>query len=658
MKENDGKNSTDKALLTLQQFNSIRLREEVERNLWKKCYQYVNSRVGGEIGQWMPELRRKQSEQGRPDVSFNIVKKYINRICGAQSALVLDDKVWPTSEDSDQLVADLLGDLVKHVKDINMAWIAIRRMFRDGVITGRGFLRCEYGNELDPFGEITIKCVSPLRVYLIGEGEEYDISRDRAGIIEEIPMDRDAVIARWGKSEEIKALPLDAKDDSIPVANTYDYGFGGSIPMGLVYDKNDDKLKVLKKQYVKYKKVRFLEDPTTKELKKAPESDTELEAAVEIAQVMGITAREVTKIVKQIYVCYSVGPLLLEEGLSPYKNNRFDLINFFCYTDDGVVTGVAQDLLDPQDEKNKRRSQTIHLLGTAAKNSYFIKPGAFDDDKKAEMDMGRTGALLVVKGAGALKDNVVPIESNMQAVPALLNMEDKAEADMMAISGITEAALGIVPQGVTSGRGINALQRPTETIIAEIHDNYIHSLKMLGTQIVDLIQQYYTEEKRIRVAGDYMAKIQPPEVVALKDQMTRQFMASGMEEAAAIMEAEKIIEFRDGSKVFTINRTVANQKLNDVGRGKYEFVVDQVASNPSMRQQQYQDMLNARSLGAPIPWDLIVKYSDIRGKAEVLSRMAEEEAKMMMAAAPPPKTATPAKAPEGDEMLNVGGAQF
>jgi len=658
----------------LLKYRDISLREEHERDIWKKCYAYTNSRVDGELGQWKQEIRKELTAQGRPPTSFNITKKFVNLICGSQANTKLDEKAFPRDDDSDPMLAEVLTDLIKYVKDVNDAELAISRMFRDGIICSRGFIKTCWSNDLDPLGEITISAINPFRIYIIGEGENYDISKDRKGIIEEIPMDKDAIIARWpDKADEINSMMVDFDDtqgekNAIPIAKTYDYGFGLSVPTDYVFDREDKKLKVLRCQRMIYKKAKFFKDKLGK-LSQAPDDQDEFQTAADLIKANGQDVNVVDQPTKYIQVSYSIGKTLLEDDQSPYKFGQYDITGFFCYDDNGVYTGVVQDLLDPQDEKNKRRSQAIHLLGTAAKNSFFVTKGTFDDINKARTEMGKTGSLIEVNKSP--RDAVTPIESNTTAVPALVQMELQSSNDMKDISGLNDASLGVVPQGVKSGRGINALQQPTESIVGTFWNNYLSTRKIVFRKVLALIQQYYTEERRVRVLGDYSSRFMPPEIIQIKDQLKTQILLSHplFTEEQAILMADQMIQVQNGFKVITINKSILEKKLNDVTSGRFDVILDEVSQSSTMRQQQYQNLLNMRSLGAPIPWDEIVKVSDIRGRAEILSRMAEEQQRMdlMAMAQQQAKSATPAKggsnpnAPlpqPADEMLNQAGAQF
>lgn len=660
------------ALGILKKYQDAKLKEEKERKVWIRCIQFCNNWVDDELGQWETSVKKELGN--KPSISFNEIRKYVNRICGAQRQTSVDEKAYPRDDQTDPMVAEILGDVIKYVKDLNRAELAIARMFRDGVLTGRGFIKTEFSDELDPLGEICVKSVNPMKIYVIGEGEKYDLT-DRKGIIEIIPMDKDELLAQWpDKKEEIDGLARDAESGGdIPLSRDYDYGFGVNIVGTLVYNKDERKYQVLRYQKIEYRDANFIKNEQTGKLTLTELPADELKTAIDLASQptmdnpAGTKHSKLKKRVKYVKVCTAIGTILLEEKDADWKFNGFDITGFFCYVDGGRITGVVQDLLDPQMEKNKRRSQALHILGTSAKNSYFVRKGAIPDIEKAKVEFGKVGGLIEVNGNP--REAAVPIESNMTAVPALVQMDQAATSEMKEISGLHDAALGSMPEGATSGRAIQALQLPAETIIAEIYDNYINTRRILFTKVVALIQQHYTEERRIRILGDYSSKFIPPEIQAMKDQLKVQLLMMNplIDEVQLQMQVDSMIQVGNGNMAVTVNKQFMDRKLNDITVGRFDIVIDQVSQNPSMRRQQYQDMVNLRSMGVPIPFDIIIKNSDIRGKDEILARLAEEEQKMMamsMLMQKKPNGATPPQGGQSpppanqDMQLNTAGSQF
>jgi len=162
----------NEALKILDAYHRAVAREQVERDLREKFYAYYNNRVDDKLGQWPSDVRSKLEAQGKPAISFNEIKKFINLIYGIISQMRVDQKAFPRDDAADSLVAETITDLIKYVKDINKGNTKALKAFKDCLIGALGFQKVEWSDELDPLGEITIKDLDPASVYVVGKGRE------------------------------------------------------------------------------------------------------------------------------------------------------------------------------------------------------------------------------------------------------------------------------------------------------------------------------------------------------------------------------------------------------------------------------------------------------------------------------------------------------
>ena len=207
----------------LNRYRRAKTYEEEERKIWLRCYQYVNNWVDNELGQWRKETKDKMGE--KPMLSIPLVRKFINRIAGAQSSAKIDEKAFPRDDMGDAIIAEILTDLKSYAYELNNADYQKARAFRDMLITGRGYIKACWNDENDPLGEITIKRINPFRVFLIGDAEEYDTSKmDEVIDVSYISYDR--LVAMYpDKKEELEGLKNEMDDKGYigsPVG-AYDY---------------------------------------------------------------------------------------------------------------------------------------------------------------------------------------------------------------------------------------------------------------------------------------------------------------------------------------------------------------------------------------------------------------------------------------------------
>jgi hypothetical protein len=637
-----------KATEILKAYKKIKLEENEEREIGRKCFAYANNWVDGHYGQWSNVLRQQMGS--RPMLSINMIKKFLNRISGALRAAKVDEKVLPRDDQSDPLIADILTDLTKFVYDRNRCNETVFPRAGRDMIIWRGYVKVEWSDEFDPLGDICVTSLNPKRIFVQGGGDRYDLL-DRKRIIEVLPMDKEDVIAKWPAMEEKIDSLIGNKEHSEPIQGSEDYGVSGED----YYDEFEDKCLVLRTQEYERVEVKFVKLPDgTLEEVKSEDVPKELPT--------------VSKKMRRVHIYYSLGNVPLEDYLSKAKHNRFDIVRFAAYNDDGKVTSPVQDLLDMQDEKNKRRSQVIHILNSSPRNNYFVSKGAFDDPTAAEKQMGGINQLIVVNKP--VNEVIKPIEGNLTAVPAIINMEQESTMDMKESSGLGDASLGNVPQGVTSGRGISALQAPTETIISEIFENYLTSRLLVAELILSLIQQYYTSYKRVRVLGDYTGKFLSSGDQQLRDQIKQQVSLAmpGASEEQVDIKTNEVLAFQPGTKLLAINIQVGEKKLNDISVGKYDVVFEHVSQSPTTRRAMYYDLLNLVSMGIPVPPKRLIEASDMRNKQEIINEIDQAQQAQAQAAAieqamgmgqqqqGSQKKATPAA--QHDQMFNGAGTQM
>jgi hypothetical protein len=643
----DGGVEKNKAVEVLKNFRKAESSESVDREIWKKTFQYVNNRVDGQLGQWPEGVRAELGP--RPALSLPFIGPIVNRISGAQRATKIDEKVFPRDDQADPIVADVLTDLLKHVYELpeNRTEWQIAKMFRNGVICGRGWLKVEFTDEFDPFGDISIRSVHPRRVYLIGRGDRYDLL-DRPGIIEKIPMSKDELKAAYPEKFDDIISQKEATEIAVPMAGE-DYDF--TVESGDFWDEEEKEYFILRQQTWEWKSMRFLKNPETGEL--IPVDDG----------VKDLPVKPVTKKVRKVRIITVCGDVLLQDEISEYKHGRFDLVPFFPYFDDGITRGVAQDLLDIQDERNKRRSQITHILGVTAKGNYFVKKGALDDGNDFDKRIGGTGQRIEVNTTGSISDSIQPVRPDLTLLPALIGLEQNTGQEARETSGLSETALGSAPPSVKSGVAIQALQMPTETIIGEMVENYLETRKMLASMVISLIQQFYTREKRVRVLGDYTRGFVPAEVQDMYERLKADIQAMNplYDEAMAGEMAAQMIDIQNGAKIVTVNKQIGEKKLLDVTAGRFDVTVDHVSQNPTTRRGLLFDLLNLRAMGIPVPNATLIEYSDIRNKRKVIADMQNEEQALMQKAVAEEMQKSMGRMSnptQHDQLQNVAGGQL
>lgn len=625
-------------------FNDAVSCEETEREIWKECLEYCNNWVDGKLGQWKEDVRRNLGDQKKA-LSFNIIRKFVNRMCGHQRQMKVSEKLFPIDDKTDHITAEILtecGDVVYRDNEFEMH---AARVYRNGVITSRGYVKVEYSNEFsteeEPEAKIVVRSIDPFSVYFIGRGERLDLL-DTRGIIEKLYLDKEQIIAlNPEKKREIEHICTSAETGknygSVINAGGTDYSQlptsseEGTKPASQyeVYDKKLKKYVVLRQQFVEY--IRPQPKPVAqpapmvppmsmngqmppqemgieKAMPQAPMGQEIPLSNTSVAEggmvVQNIPEKENADVPKRkIRIKTVFGDVLLQDMYSVYKHNRFDIIPFFCYTDGGRTTSPVQDLIDPQDEKNKRRSAINHYLARSPMGVKLVQKGTFTDIQDANKRASEGHAFIEVNQLNGIEN----LTNDFSALQILSQLEKEASAEMNEISGISEAATGMVPSGVKSGRGIQALQIPTEIVLSEVWENFLFFRKIVRKMVTMLVQQFWNEPKIIRVVGDYSEKYITEE--------QQQLIQQG------------VIQIQNGSKTIQINNP--ENALTDITAGKYDFAIETINQSPTFMEQKFGSMLEARQMGIPISNEAIVKSSSWAGKGDIIRDLEKTQQQMM-----------------------------
>tara|TARA_R100001440_G_scaffold74187_2_gene99457 strand:- start:890 stop:1672 length:783 start_codon:yes stop_codon:yes gene_type:complete len=125
-------------------------------------------------------------------------------------------------------------------------------------------------------------------------------------------------------------------------------------------------------------------------------------------------------------------------------------------------------------------------------------------------------------------------------------------------------------------RGILMIQVPL--------DNLTKTRQFLAEKILQLIQQYYTEERLIQITD----------------------------------EADP---FKPSIAVPINAMTPEGTIVNDLTLGEYDVVVDTMPARDTFDEVQFAEAIQLRQAGVPIPDDMIVEYSHLSQKAQIADRI-------------------------------------
>jgi hypothetical protein len=206
-----------------------------------------------------------------------------------------------------------------------------------------------------------------------------------------------------------------------------------------------------------------------------------------------------TRRVTEYWVGTFAANIMLYDRLSEFDG----YMTIPCYATKrrGRIKGEVYDLIDPQNELNKRTTSYIEALMRLGTNAEIYDDETFNDEMdKQNYEKGRStpGALLKVANA-----DKPPREKNPPRFPTeLLQLAQLSEKHIDLISGFnTEGVAGF--RGVQSTPLFRERRNAALANIQYLFDNYNIMLRQLGFRLIEMYRILYTPERIYRILENH-----------------------------------------------------------------------------------------------------------------------------------------------------------
>jgi hypothetical protein len=248
------------------------------------------------------------------------------------------------------------------------------------------------------------------------------------------------------------------------------------------------------------------------------------------------------------------------------RSISFPYYRFCPYWVDGYVMGVVQNLIGPQQEVNKRRSQALHNLNQTANSGFKVKKVLNNYDRHLAKFGSTPGVVLDESKAGGKIERIEPAPLSEGHLTASQISAD----DMKEISGANFDLLGQVVQGHNeSGKAIELRQSQGMKVVEVVFDNFARTQKLLALGIVDMVRftDVYSNEEIRAIVNEQDEKI---DINLLKDRKIGRYgikvVSSSSSPTAryakfmSIMEIAKMYPDQIGPEVLIENSDMANKE--------------------------------------------------------------------------------------------------
>ncbi|MBU2052440.1 hypothetical protein KKH13_04525 [Patescibacteria group bacterium] len=562
--------------------------------------------------QWTDEDRKTLQDQGRPCLTFNRIRPIINIVSGYQRDNSTRIKVNPEGGE-DRIFSEVMDRAIKAIDKWSHFSFKQSYWFDDDLYCGKGFLEGFLTYDKDPIlGEIGFKQLSPYQVYPDPEFKEYDLNEGCPYVFKTTKLTKDELKELYpGHDTLIDGFVKDVDDTGLNGSGVVaqegsndDYGNKPNPTM--VINKTDDDSeasedpKFTVKEYWRIKKVKKFfvinkEDGL-------PERFDTIEEANDFVTLQG-SGKVIDRKVPEMWVAAVVAGFLLQDEKSPFEPH-YSGYPFFRALADWVpnaeteilrVQGLTRSLKDPQKEKNKAKSQNLHILNTQANSGWIGDDDALTPAGWDELEHGGAKAGLVVKKKiGRELREIFPKGPNA----GMIQRENAADEEFKQISTVNPDLMGM-QEGTASGKAIGLRIKQAVLALARLFFNFRYSQEIVGNFMLQMIPLVFDSKKLIRVLGpSYMAKALDPE------------------------------KYPEGLKEGHIEAFLILVKDN-----KYDVSVADSGHNSTIRYEIFTELSELLKAGAPLPIELIIDYLDLPNSEEVKQKIKESQQMAAQAAA-------------------------
>lgn len=575
--------------------------------------------------QWTSEDKIALADAGRPALTFNRIKPILTIVSGYQRENSARIKVNPEGGE-DRIFSEVMDRVLRQVDKWSHLADKMNYWFDDGLLTGKGWLEAVLTYDADPVkGELRFLQRTPYQVLVDPDFREYDLNEyPRAGYLFKVTRLSRAVLKQLYPqyANLIDGFVTDTDDvvengrNLIREGPKDDYGnrpVAASVvtrsPLieesGLAQDQ-----KFTVKEYWRPVMVdRFY--VVDRETSQPQRFRTRAEAdAFAAQQAFG---KVIVRPVPEMHVAAMVGGFILQDTLSPFEPH-YSGYPFFRFLADWTpsaetetlrVQGIVRQLKDPQREKNKARSQNLHILNTQANSGWIGDEEALTVEGWKQLEkMGSKPGITVRQKRGTQLREILPKGPNAGQI----RREQDADQEFKQISAVNPDLLGL-PQDTTSGRAISLRIKQAVLSLARIFSNFRYSKEILGRFILQMVPALFDGAKLEKVLGP-------------------QYMKTATDD-----------RYPEG-----LLRGHLDAFLYMVGDQKYDVYVAEADANKTIRYEIFTDLVELVKAGMPIPPDLLIDYMDISNSEEVKKKIREQQALAAQVAA---SKAPPTQLPPG-----------
>ena len=450
--------------------------------------------------QWNPEDAGEVQARGQMPLVYNEVAPMIDWLIGTERRTRVDWKVMPRSEDDVDMAA-IKTDVLKYVSDINRVPFLRSRAFADAVKGGVGWM--DDGVRDDPTKDVLYAKYEDWRnVLWDSDSYELDLS-DARFLFRWRWVDEDVAVMMFPDREnQIRCAVEDSQrsgtsstwDDELTIEGSDPFGSTGRS--GVLYAHGSGSSVDAKRRKVRLIECQYRMPVSTKVVTMGPHKGAifnEKDAAL-VQSIERRGGSVIDKVMMRVHVAVFTETDMLANGVSIFRHNSFSLTPVWCYrrNRDRMPYGAIRRVRDIQMDLNKRASKALFMLST---NQILAESGATEDWENMRDEAARPDGVIVYKAGSN-----VTLRRDTDGATGQIQMMALDAQSIQKSAGVSQENMGRQSNAV-SGEAIKARQTQGSVVTTEPFDNLRLATQVQGEKQTSLSEQFYTEEKVIRLTG-------------------------------------------------------------------------------------------------------------------------------------------------------------
>ena len=534
---------------------------------------------------WTNLEKTKLEKQNRMVLELNKIRRVINLYSGYERENRTATVCMPV-EDSDTKTADQFSNVMYYVYEKANADYVISEAFEHSLKTGLAIIGLYMDYSRDKVNGDIKMYWKPFNALLLDPFfTKRDLSDcDQASTRDLLSKEHIKSLLPWVDPAIIDQLPTGIRDNKYQYLGIYRQYNSTYIAKNLcTYDQYWKRVLKVQKYLVDLETGVTEEWEGTAEEERALKAQLREETARRAEQGLEPRLELINSHKRTVELNIIVSGQLMYSGPDPTGLDNYPFIPVLLYHEPLVsrfelkIQGLVRSIRDAQRQYNRRHSQIIDIMESIINTGWITKNGAVLDPAML-MQAGQGKQIVVNEGYDVNAD--VREISPPNIPPGYLNYQDIIDKNIMEIPGASDELLGLSSVGDSQVSGKLAEVRASNGLKGNrgIFDNLEQTKKYLGKLVIECIQKNYSPGKIQRIIGE---------------EPTEEFFSGQFEE--------------------------------------YDCAVVQAVKTATQKEAYYYQLLQLLALGAPIPWDAIMKNAPLQGDTklhEIMAQQQEQQAAM------------------------------